>query len=606
MAAQDSRVTRIWRSAAPWALGGLGIAVLTVVAFRLRASAAGVALLYMLAILLISLRATLAVSVVASVVAALALDYFFTPPLFRISISDSIDFVAAFAFVTTAVVVARLLGRLRKSEQQWRDVFENNPTMYFIVDSAGTVLSVNPFGAEQLGYTVDELVGQSVLRVFYEPDREAVQQHVANCLAHMGRSMSWELRKVRKDGSMLWVRETARAVLRAPKQPIVLVACEDITQRKQAEEQLRRSQAYLAEAQRLSQTGSFGWSPATEEIVWSDETYRIMGLDPSTKPNVDLIFQRIHPDDRASVRGALDRAARSGEGFDLEQRLVTLDGSVKYVHVVAHPVRDDDGHVEFVGASMDVTEQRRATAALEKARDELARMARLTTMGELVASIAHEIRQPLAAIVINGAATLRWLNREEPDLAEARDGVSRIVRDAGRAEEVIRGLRTLADKSGPRLSPLDLTDTIQEVLTLTQGELQRQGVSAQTELDQSGRRVLGDRVQLQQVLLNLLMNGVEAMSAVADRPRVLTIRSEATGPSEVVVSVEDTGRGLDPATANRVFDPFFTTKPNGLGLGLSICRSIIDAHGGRLWAEARSPHGAAFRFTVPWRSDSVS
>ena len=599
MAALHSRVTRIWRSAAPWALGSLGIALLTLVAFRLRASAAGVALLYMLAILLISLRASLAASVVASVVAALALDYFFTPPLFRISISDSIDFVAAFAFVTTAVVVTRLLGKLRKSEEQWRDVFENNPTMYFIVDPAGTVLSVNPFGAEQLGYTVDELVGQSVMRVFYEPDREAVQRHVAGCLANIGRSMSWELRKVRKNGTMLWVRETARAVLRTPNQPIILVACEDVTQRKQAEEQLRRSRAYLAEAQRLSQTGSFGWSPATGEIVWSDETYLIMGLDPSTKPTLDLSFQRIHPDDRARVREALEGAARGGEGFDFEHRLVLPNRLVKHVHVVAHPIRNDDGSVEFVGATMDVTEQRRARTALEKARDELARMARLTTMGELVASIAHEIRQPLAAIVINGAATLRWLNRDKPDLPEARDGVSRIVHDAGRAEEVIRGLRTLAQKSGPQLSPLDLTDTIQEVLTLTQGELQRQGVSARTELDPSGRQVVGDRIQLQQVLLNLLVNGVEAMSAVTDRPKVLTIRSEAAGPAEVVVSVEDTGPGLDPATADRVFDPFFTTKANGLGLGLSICRSIIDAHGGRLWAEPRSPYGMAFRFTVP-------
>jgi C4-dicarboxylate-specific signal transduction histidine kinase len=299
------------------------------------------------------------------------------------------------------------------------------------------------------------------------------------------------------------------------------------------------------------------------------------------------------------VREALEGAARSGEGFDFEHRLVMPDGSVKHVHVVAHPIRDDDGSVEFVGATMDVTEQRRARTALEKARDELARMARLTTMGELVASIANEIRQPLAAIVINGAATLRWLNREKPDLAEARDGVARIVHDAGRAEEVIRGLRTLAEKSGPRLSPLDLTDTIQEVLTLAQGELQRQRVSVRTDLDPSGRQVVGDRVQLQQVLLNLLVNGVEAMSAVTDRSRVLTIRSEVTGPGEVVVSVEDTGPGLDPATADRVFDPFFTTKPNGLGLGLSICRSIIDAHRGRLWAETRSPHGAAFRFTVP-------
>jgi PAS domain S-box-containing protein len=473
MAAKLSRFYGAWRSAAQGALGILAVALLTFVGFRLQTSAATAALLYLLAVLLTSLWASLAVSVLVSVVAILSLDYFFTPPLFRISISDPIDVVAAFAFATTAVVITRLLAKLRKSEEQWRDVFENNPTMYFIVDPAGTVLSVNPFGAEQLGYAVDELVGQPVLRVFYEADRDAVQRHVADCLAHVGQTKSWELRKVRKDGSMLWVRETAKAVLRAPKQLIVLVACENITERKRAEE------------------------------------------------------------------------------------------------------------------------------ALREARDELARVVRLTTMGELAASIAHEIRQPLAAIVISGAATLRWLNREKPDLDEARDGVAQIVRDAGRAEEVIRGLRTLAQKSGPRLSSLDLTDTIQEVLTLTQSELQRQGMSVRTELDPNGRRVVGDRVQLQQVLLNLLMNGVEAMSAVADGSKVLTIRSEPAGAGEVVVSVEDTGPGLDPASADRVFNPFFTTKPNGLGMGLSICRSIVDAHGGRLWAEPRSPRGTVFRFTVP-------
>jgi C4-dicarboxylate-specific signal transduction histidine kinase len=220
-------------------------------------------------------------------------------------------------------------------------------------------------------------------------------------------------------------------------------------------------------------------------------------------------------------------------------------------------------------------------------------------MGELVASIAHEINQPLTAVVTGGNAGLRWLNRDKPDLEEARDALLRVVSDGTRASEVIRGLKALAKKSGPQLTMLDVNDAIQEVLALTRSELQRQGITLRTDLSAAGQPVFGDRVQLQQVLLNLIMNGVEAMSSVSERPRVLAITSQAADPSEVLVAVEDTGTGLDPATAKRIFEPFFTTKGDGMGMGLSICRSIIETHGGRLWVSPRVPCGTVFRFTVP-------
>jgi C4-dicarboxylate-specific signal transduction histidine kinase len=248
---------------------------------------------------------------------------------------------------------------------------------------------------------------------------------------------------------------------------------------------------------------------------------------------------------------------------------------------------------------MDITDRKRAEEALRNAEAELARVARLTTMGELAASIAHEINQPLAAVVTNASASLHWLNREEPDLDEARQAISRIARDGTRAGDVIRGLRALAKQSGPELARIDINETIQEVLFLTRSERQRHGVVLQTDLFSGDRPVFGDRVQLQQVMLNLIMNGIEAMSAVTDRPRVLTISSEPTKQASVLVAVEDTGMGLDPTTADRIFDPFFTTKPDGMGIGLSICRSIIEAHEGRLWASPRTPHGMSFRFTVP-------
>jgi PAS domain S-box-containing protein len=279
------------------------------------------------------------------------------------------------------------------------------------------------------------------------------------------------------------------------------------------------------------------------------------------------------------------------------------DGSVLQIAISGKPVFDPEGRfLGYRGITTDVTAAVRAEhaeKALQQAQAELARVARLTTMGELVASIAHEINQPLTGVVANGDAGLRWLNRDKPDLDQARIALSCIISDGTRASEVIRGLRALAKKSGPELAQLDINDAVREVLALTRSELQRHGVSLHTNLSADDRPVFGDRVQLQQVLLNLIMNGIEAMGAVTERPKTLAITSESVEPSGVLVAVEDTGTGLDPSTADRIFDPFFTTKSDGLGMGLSICRSIIDAHGGRLWVSPGALGGTVFRFTVP-------
>ena len=279
------------------------------------------------------------------------------------------------------------------------------------------------------------------------------------------------------------------------------------------------------------------------------------------------------------------------------------DGSVLHIAISGKPVFDPEGRfLGYRGTTTDVTAAVRAEhaeKALQQAQAELARVARLTTMGELAASIAHEINQPLTGVLANGNAGLQWLNRDKPDLDEARNALSCIVSDGTRAGEVIRGLRALAKKSGPELVQLDINDAVREVQALTRSELQRHGVTLHTDLSADDRPVFGDRVQLQQVLLNLIMNGIEAMRAVTERPKTLAITSEPVEPSGVLVAVEDTGTGLDPATADRIFDPFFTTKSDGLGMGLSICRSIIDAHGGRLWVSPGVLYGIVFRFTVP-------
>ena len=307
-----------------------------------------------------------------------------------------------------------------------------------------------------------------------------------------------------------------------------------------------------------------------------------------------------HEDDRASTE-AIIAAQLTSQPFvqHREKRYLRKGGGVIWTEVDAFLAPVAGTAPLLASVAVDITERKLAEEALRDARADLERMARVTTMGELTASIAHEINQPLGAVVTQSAAGLRWLNRDVPDLDEVRHALSCIMRDGRRAADVVSGLRALAKKSGPRVTKLDIDDVIRQVLDLVRGELFRHDVALRTELAAEDRPVTGDRVQLQQVLLNLIMNGVEAMRGVTERNRELAVTSAPVQPGSVLVAVEDTGMGLDPAFAKRMFQPFFTTKPDGLGMGLVICRSIIEAHGGRLWVSPRAPHGANVRFTIP-------
>jgi len=493
----------------------------------------------------------------------------------------------------------RATEALRGSEAQWKEVFEHNPVMYFMVDATGTVLSVNSFGAAQLGYSVSELLGQSVLQVFFEEDRDLVRQSVSVCLENIGQTHSWEIRKIRKDGSALWVRENAKSVRRLDKQLIVLIACEDITERKEAENALRQSETYLAEAQRLSHTGSFGWRVVSGEIIWSEETFRIFGYDKAPSVTLDMVFQRIHPDDRARAKQTIDRASSDGKDFDHGYRLLMPDGSVKHVHATAHAATDASGGIEFVGAVTDVTARKRAEEELHEAQAGLAHVTRVTALGELAASIAHEVNQPLAAVVTNAAACLRWLDRETPNLDEARGTVRSIIKDGSRAGEVIQRVRGLVNKTAGQKAPLHLNEVVDEVITLVQHELFSHRVLLRLELAPALPLVLADRIQLQQVILNLVVNGIEAMQAVTDRPRELVIQTHQDETHQILLTVKDCGIGIAADNADRLFDAFFTTKSSGMGIGLSICRSIVDAHGGRLSASGNVGPGTTFQFTLP-------
>jgi PAS domain S-box-containing protein len=375
-------------------------------------------------------------------------------------------------------------------------------------------------------------------------------------------------------------------------------------ERKRTQEELRRSAAYLAEAQRLSRTGSFGWNVSSGGIFWSEESFRIFEYDRTTKPTLELFFQRFHPEDADLVKQTIDRASQDRKDFGFEHRLLMPNGSVKYVHVVAHALNDESGRIEFVGALMDVTERKRAEQALQNAQTELAHVTRVTTLGEMTASIAHEINQPLAAVVTNGSACLRWLMGESPNLEEAREASRRVIRDGNRASEVIARIRALMQKTETQKAQLNINEAIQEIVLLTQHEAERKGVRLRLELAAELPPVFGDRVQLQQVALNLVMNGVEAMTAVSDRPRELVIYSRAHESDQVLVAVQDCGMGIDQEDLEKIFIAFYTTKSQGMGMGLAISRSIIEAHGGRLWATPNEGEGATTQFTLPLSNQS--
>ena len=609
-----------------------------------------------------------------------------------------------------------------------------------------------------------------ILHRVHPEDRALVQQTIDRAVQD-GRDFDSEHRLLMPDGSVKYVHVVAHALSGMAK---FVGAVMDVTATKQAEEALRRSEAYLAEAQRLSRTGSWAGEPEPGDITyWSEECYRVLGFDPAGGlPRVETFFQRIHPDDRASTLAHLEKASREKAGFEFDYRIVHPGGEISDIHTVGHPVFGPSGNlVEFVGTVIDVTERRRAealrdgesrilemiardaplektleklvrvveaqfsgllcsvllldedgqhmrhgaapslpkayskaidglrigpkagscgtamyrrepvvvadiledplwesfrdlarpygfracwsipilthsggalgsfamyygeprspgpaeTRALEmathlagiamerklareererlrQAQADLARISRVTTMGELAASLAHEVNQPIAAASTNANTCLRWLAGDSPNIEEARAAAMRIVNDGKRAAEIIKRIRLLFKKGTSEREPVDVNEIVREMTVLLGGETTGYDVVVTTDLSQYLPRVTADRVQLQQVLMNLMLNGIDAMKDV-DRTRELTIKSQRLENDQLIVSVSDTGMGL-PAQADQIFTAFFTTKPHGTGMGLSISRSIIESHGGRLWAGDNSPRGAIFYFSLPTNAEA--
>jgi signal transduction histidine kinase len=397
----------------------------------------------------------------------------------------------------------------------------------------------------------------------------------------------------------------------------VLVTFEDITARKQSEvandlraiaernDGLRRSEAFLAEAQRLSLTGSFSWRVATDELTWSHQLYRIFDFDPGMPVTLELIRTRLHPEDIPLLNDMIERARGAGTDFEYEHRLQMPDQSIKYLHMVAHGTRDEDGRLEYIGAVQDVTARRLSEQALGKAQSELAHVARVTALSTLTASIAHEVSQPLSGIMTNASTCLRMLAADPPDVDGARETARRMIRDGRRASDVIQRLRALFSKRTAAAEAVDLNEAAREVIALSLTDLQRSRVILRPQFADDLPPVTGDRVQLQQVILNLLVNASDAMSGVDDRPREMAIRTERDEADRVRLTVRDAGVGFEPDGVDKLFEVFYTTKTDGMGIGLSVSRSIIESHHGRLWAEPNDGPGATFSFSIPGDPESV-
>ncbi|MEA3130149.1 MAG: hypothetical protein QOF46_1944, partial [Paraburkholderia sp.] len=577
-----------------WIGGCVALAVIAGICFDLQVRLATTGFCMLIAVVLLSLLDSFVSSVIFSVVGAALLNVLFTPPIFSFQIEKLQEVFPLAAFLITSLAVTTLVRRIRRMEQMQRGqarLLDLTHDTVFVRDTAGVIIYWNHAAEVLYGWSKAEATGKAadeLLKTIFPAPRDEVQRMLL-------RDGHWEgeLTHTRRDGSQVIV--ASRWTLQHDDKNAPLATLEtnnDITGRKRAEEMLRRSQAqYLAEAQKLSRTGSFGWNIATGEIFWSEEAFAIFEQDPASAPCIETIRARVHPEDLHVFERMLQDVGETADGFDIEHRLLFPDGRVKHLHVVAHRAEGQSNRRQFIGALMDVTQAKQTEARLQEAQNELARASRITALGELSASIAHEVGQPLAAIVTNGEACLRWLRREPLNMEEIEGCVTQITDEGNRAAGIVQRVRMLMKGAPPERTAVGMNQLIEEAAKLIRAEVERQAGALVLSLGSNLPDVLADRVQLQQVLINLIVNGMQSMSAVGGR-REMVVISTSDPEGNVVVSVRDSGPGISEQNLPRLFDAFFTTRSTGMGMGLAICSSIIEAHGGQIWA-ANNPEGGA-------------
>jgi PAS domain S-box-containing protein len=494
------------------------------------------------------------------------------------------------------------MHQLRDQETRLRDVVDTIPAMAFVSRPDGYRTFVNKGWVEYTGMTVEQSLGSGWHAAIHPEDLKAVLGKWGEALT-TGKSMYYEARYRRaQDGQYRWFM--VRVVGQRDKRGKILKwfgTVTDIEDRKRAEESLRSSEAYLVEAQSLTQTGSCAIDGTSHETMyWSDEMFRLFDFDPQQGlPTFNQWLQRIHPEDREKLTLANERTFRDKVNCDVEFRIVKPDGTVKHIHGIGHPVLSPIGELtQVLGTMVDVTERKRAEEARDRLRQleaDLAHTNRVSTLGEMAASLAHEMKQPIAAAITSANSCMEWLAHEPPNLDRARDAATKMDKYGNRAAEMIDRIRSLYKKSPPQRELVDVNEIIEELLTLLKCEADRYLVAMRAELTTAVPKLVVDRVQLQQVFMNLMVNAIEAMKASGGE---LTVRSQRQD-SQLLFSVSDTGVGLPTEKVDQIFSAFYTTKPQGSGMGLAISRSIVESHGGRLWATANDGRGATFLFILP-------
>ena len=494
---------------------------------------------------------------------------------------------------------------LQSSQRNLSSIINTMPTFAWSARPDGSADFLNDRWLEYAGLSATQALDWKWLTAIHPDDLNHLTDYWRSIMV-TGEPGEIEVRIRRFDGEYRWfliranaVRDESGAILKW------YGTNTDIDDRKRAEARGEEAYLRLAEAQRLSKTGSFITDLLADNHDWSEEAFRIFEFDPSTKVTVQMIRDIVHPEDLPTFDAVIARGM-SGTDVDFVFRIVLPRGVVKHIRGMARVMVQVGGHPLFIGALQDVTESKAAEAALDRARSELSHVARVSTLNTLTASIAHEINQPLSGIITNAGTCLRMLSGDPPNIDGARETARRTLRDGNRASDVISRLRTLYSRKEFTLEPLDLNEAIREVIALSLSDLQRNRVVMRTELAENLPSIIGDRIQLQQVTLNLFRNASEAMIDVEDRPRQLLIRTAREADDRVRLSVQDAGIGVNPEDLGKLFEAFYSTKMGGMGIGLSVCRSIIERHHGRLWAEPNDGPGLTFSFSIPCGLESPS
>ena len=495
---------------------------------------------------------------------------------------------------------------LQASERNLSQIINTIPTTAWSTRPDGYCDFLSDRWLDYAGFSLEQARGWNWAAAIHPDDADGLRDYWLSCLAS-GTPVDTEARIRRFDGVYRWflfranpLRDDAGNIVKWYGTNV------DIEDRKRAEVELRRSEAFLAKGQRLSATGSFSWRVDTDDFVFSEELYRIFAFERDVPVTLEQIRGRVLPEDIPLLSKKIDQARAGSNDLDYEIRLRMPDNSIKYLRTVAYGSEDPSGRLEIIGATQDVTERRLSDETLGKVRSELARVARAMSLGALTASIAHEINQPLAGIITNTGTCVRLLAADPPNIGDAREIARRIVRDVNRASDVIKRLRALFAKKSSTSESIDLNEAVREVIALTSSDLQANRVVLRAELSTDVPPVDGDRVQLQQVVLNLLLNASDAVNGIEDRPRQIVIQTQRDEGNRVRLTVQDTGVGIAPQDADKLFEAFYTTKNGGMGIGLSVSRSIIESLHGRIWASSNEGPGATFSFSIPCTAEGTA